>query len=141
MVSLSLGGDAIMTWRLKKKYYLPEHMKMKNIDTYDPSKPVRKGSKFFKQREALNILHGIISVQAFNAEKLKLYTAYKKSISVNCSPVITMNLKHGDYMIMDGDLIQKYYEVILNHAALLARLTDSSFSTRLSRLETSSALP
>ncbi len=112
VVSLSLGGDAVMTWRLKKKYYQPTHMQLKNINKHDATMPVFKGSKFWKERDDFNQRVSTLDAAEYKIEKEKLYKAYKANRSVNCAPLITITLKHGDYMIMDGDQIQKYYEVI-----------------------------
>lgn len=111
VASLSLGADCTMKWRLKKKYYLPKHMQMSKIDTYDPKKPVRRGSKFYVERKKLNAKYGKISATEFGEEKFKLFEAYNKSRSRNCPPLITIVLKHGDFMVMNGDVMQKYYEV------------------------------
>lgn len=125
VVSLSLGGDAIMTWRLKKEHYQPKHMQLKNINKYDPTKPVFKGSKFWQQRVAFNTRASTLNVAKYKIEKEELYKAYKANRSVNSSSLITITLRHGDYMIMNGDQIQKYYEVISDYVVLCLRLTDN----------------
>lgn len=128
MVSLSLGGDAVMTWRLKKKYYLPKHMQAKKIDKYDATKPVFKGSKLWEERDAFNKKASNlmrVNPAQYQVEKEELYKAYKASRSVNSSAVITITLRHGDYMIMDGDQIQKYYEVISKDVNSLWSPTDN----------------
>lgn len=125
VVSLSLGGDAIMTWRLKKQHYQPKHMQAKNINKYDPTKPVFKGSKFWKERNAFNQAASSLNAAKYKIEKEKLYKAYKANRSVNSSSLITITLRHGDYMIMNGDHIQKYYEVISGYVVPLLRLTNS----------------
>jgi len=125
VVSLSLGGDATMTWRLKKKYYQPKHMQMKNIGKYDAILPVFKGSKFWKERDNFNKVASTLDTEDYKIQKENLYKAYKAKISVNSSPVITLTLRHGDYMIMNGDQIQKYYEVISKDGLLSLSLTDN----------------
>jgi hypothetical protein len=125
VVSLSLGGDAVMTWRLKKKYYQPKHMQAKNIDKYNATMPVFKGSKFWKERDAFNEKASTLNAADYKIEKQKLYKAYKANRSVNSSSLITITLRHGDYMIMNGDQIQKYYEVISKDIVLLLPPTDN----------------
>ena len=102
-----------MQWRLKQKHYLPKHMEMENIDLYDPKKPVRPGSKFWEQRMTLNSSYNNkeVSRKQWKEMKSELYRAYKRSVKANCPVLISMQLRHGDYMIMNGDQIQKYYEV------------------------------
>ena len=100
-----------MKWRLKAKYYLPKHMQMKGIENYDPTKPVRPGSKFWKERMELNAKYQKITPIGFHRKKVQLYKAYHKSKAVNCPTLISFTLKHGDFMIMNGPIMQKYYEV------------------------------
>lgn len=114
-----------MTWRLKKEHYQPKHMQPKNIDTYNATMPVFKGSKFWKERGDFNEKASTLNAADYRIEKQKLYKAYKANRSVNSSPLITITLRHGDYMIMNGDQIQKYYEVISKDIVLSLPLTDN----------------
>ena len=115
-----------MQWRLKQKYYLPKHMEMENIDSYDPKKPVRPGSKFWERRTALNSAYNNkeMSRKDWKEMKADVYQAYKRSSKANCPVLISMQLRHGDYMIMNGDQIQKYYEVSCCRLCFLGSLVN-----------------
>ena len=110
VVSLSLGGEATMTFRMQSKYYAPNALLEKNIAKYDPRRKVVEGSKHWAERVALNDLHGSVADDEWEAAKKQLFTDYK-NVKGTRTPVLTIVLKHGDYLIQHGSDIQKYYEV------------------------------
>ena len=112
VITLSLGGEATMSFRMKEKYYFPKEMSEKNTATYDPKSEVVVGSKFWAERVALNDSFESATDDEWEAAKKKLFADYKTAKGSKTPPqVLTITLKHGDYLIMHGSDIQKYYEV------------------------------
>lgn len=123
VVSLSLGGEATMTYRMKAEYYAPKELLEKNIAKYDPTGKVIVGSKHWAERVALNDSYGKVDDDEWEAAKKQLFTDYKKAKGTRSPPqVLSIVLKHGDYLVMHGSDIQKYYEVISTHSLLSAIL-------------------
>lgn len=123
VVSLSLGGEATMTYRMKAEYYAPKELLEKNIAKYDPTGKVIVGSKHWAERVALNDSYGKVDDDEWEAAKKQLFTDYKKAKGTRSPPqVLSLVLKHGDYLVMHGSDIQKYYEVISTHSLLSAIL-------------------
>ena len=112
VVSLSLGGEATMTFRMKAGYYNPEALSGKNVAKYDPKRKVVVGSKHWAERAALNESHGNVDDDEWEVAKEQLFSDYKTAKGRRTPPeVLSIVLKHGDYLIMHGSDIQKYYEV------------------------------
>ena len=98
-----------MNFRMKAKYWLAQSL---TPETYDPELPVRTGSQAYKLRNAAN--------EHFKAGRLADYKAAKKELfhgkksetkKKNAPTVLTLELKHGDMVVMHGADIQKFYEV------------------------------
>jgi len=109
IATLSLGGDAIMTMRLKGRYWkFPKGM---TLDTYDPLAPVFPGSQLYKERMEVNDYFRAGDMQAFGIAKAELFRKLKKNNNAkNASPVLTMKLKMGDMIVMHGAEMQQYFE-------------------------------
>ena len=50
----------------------------------------------------------------FHRKKVQLYKAYHKSKAVNCPTLISFSLKHGDFMIMNGLIMQNHCSTCRN---------------------------
>ena len=110
IATLSLGGDATMTIRLKKRYY--EFPKGFALENYDPLAPIMPGSRLYKERIEINNYYRSGDVQGFEIAKAELFQNLKKSNLKNAAPILTMKLKMGDMVVMHGEEMQKYFEVI-----------------------------
>lgn len=94
-----------MMVRMKAAYYSGKTKAGK----YDPLAPVLPGCKAYDERVKLNSRWGKIPKHAWEEEKAALY---KKIGRIGNAPVLlTMQLNHGDMVVMHGAEMQKYYEV------------------------------
>ena len=143
IATVSLGGPATMTIRMKQKYLTGFSKKGKenvepedgenveesaetadkagkkaskkavkksgdnDANKYHPEYPLLTGSLFPNERIALNRLVG---TPYFNTEKDKLWAEVKKDKSKTGKKILTLNLQHGDMIVMHGAEFQKYYE-------------------------------
>ena len=111
IASLSLGGAATMTFRMKSKYYLPKNL---TPDKYNPEIPVQKGSQAWQLRTAVNDLFKAGRVAEYEVAKTDLFkflnkdSEKKKKHAPTC---LTLELRHGDMVVMHGAEIQKVWEV------------------------------
>lgn len=112
IATMSIGGDADMKLRMKDKWYSAKALK---IDTYDPTAQVIPGMQGWQDRLELNSMYGQVSEEDFDRAKATFFKnveagKYGKS---GTSPVfVTLRLKHGDITVMNGRLLQKYFEVV-----------------------------
>lgn len=109
IATLSLGGEADMTIRMKERYYSARRIK---FDPYDPNAPVIEGCQLYEKRRELNArIKGGCSDRVRRAHQAKLRKEVQK-ISRSSAPVIlNMRLHHGDMVVMHGSDMQKYFEV------------------------------
>lgn len=111
IASWSLGGAAIMSFKIKSKYWV---YKERVPENYDPELPVQDGSQSWKQRNALNDLYKAGRMQEYETAKKKLFDDLNKKgekTKKNGSAVLNLDLKHGDIVVMHGEDIQKLYDV------------------------------
>ena len=95
---------------MKENYYHPKMMR--DVSKYNPAEPVLEGSKLWEARRALNEQFGSLSSELFDKKKAKLYAQWGELKGGRKSPMLlSLKLKHGDFMVMHGADIQKYYEV------------------------------
>lgn len=105
VATLSLGGQAKMMIRMKATYYSGKT----KAGIYDPLAPVLPGCKCYEERVKLNSLYGKVSKVAFAEAKAKVY---KDMSRIGNAPVLlTLQLNHGDMVVMHGGEMQKFYEV------------------------------
>ena len=97
-----------MSFRMKSKHW---QLKDFNSDTYNPHAWVRPGSQAWEERNVINSLYASGDMQGFEAAKFELAKSLKKSRAQNGPALITLELKHGDMIVMHGEEIQKYFEV------------------------------
>ncbi|MCJ1470214.1 hypothetical protein MMC07_008859 [Pseudocyphellaria aurata] len=101
IATLSLGGNAIMTIRMKQKYY--------SAEKHDSVKPILRGCQMFDERVQLEAARVNLSSAAFAIKQAEFEKAAKNGRS-NCPPLVTLYLSHGDMVVMHGHDMQKYYE-------------------------------
>ncbi|MCJ1389057.1 hypothetical protein MMC18_001911 [Xylographa bjoerkii] len=106
VATLSLGGNAVMTLRMKGRYFTG----LTKGGAYDHKEPVLPGSFLETERRSLNTLHSRVSESKFDAMRKTVYSTSKHRTPRNGPPILTMHLSHGDIVIMHGAEMQKYYE-------------------------------
>ena len=100
-----------MTFRMKSKYYLPKDL---TPNKYNPELPVQKGSQAWQLREAVNEHFKAGRMAEYEAAKQDLFnflnkdSEKKKKHAPTC---LTLELRHGDMVVMHGAEIQKVWEV------------------------------
>lgn len=93
-----------MMIRMKAAYYSGKTKAGK----YDPLAPVLPGCKGYEERLQLNALYGKVAREEFEAAKARMY---EKIGRIGNPPILlTMQLNHGDMVVMHGEAMQKYYE-------------------------------
>ena len=108
IASLSLGGAATMTFRMKAKYYLPKNL---TPDNYDP---VQKGSQAWQLREAVNAHFKNGELAEYEAKKKELFVFLNRDAEKkkkHAPTALTLELRHGDMVVMHGAEIQRVWEV------------------------------
>lgn len=108
IVTFSLGSNATMTIRMKGKYYLGATGN--NLKTYDPNQEIVEGCVAPEYREYMNE-----NWSSWTSKKQTTEFGILKSMrpgnSLSPPVVFKTTLAHGDYIVMHGDDLQKYYEV------------------------------
>ena len=102
-----------MRWRLKTRYWTG-FRDQKRLH-YDPEQPILPGCHKPEERRKLNKMAKTMSEKDLNAAARKLL-AFDKDKNGKEKPksspvVLELDLRHGDYMVMHGADMQKYYEV------------------------------
>ena len=108
VASLSLGCPARMKWRLKMKYWCG--FKDKKQKHYDPCLPIVPGCRKPEERHRLNELAKTLSAAELDAAAQKALS-YEPGKPKTPPVILELDLRHGDYMVMHGALMQVYYEV------------------------------
>lgn len=95
-----------MMLRMKERYWkgLTKNKK------YNPKEPILPGAALEQERKILNASYGKISDEEFERRRAVIYNANVSALR-SPKPVLTMNLKHGDIVVMHGAEMQKYFEV------------------------------
>lgn len=109
IATLSLGGEADMTIRMKERYYSARRIK---FDPYDPNAPAIEGCQLYDERLKLNarIKNGC-SEKVRRDEENKLRRKAQEHSRTNGPVILKMRLHHGDMVVMHGSEMQKYFEV------------------------------
>jgi len=106
IATLSLGGGAKMTFKMKDRYYKG----LTKTGRYDPTEFVPPGAALYNERRALNQLYGTMPNAQFDILRRQLYAS--NAAAFKSSPIlVTAYLSHGDIIIMNGAAMQKYYVV------------------------------
>ena len=111
IASLSLGGAATMTFRMKSKHWLAKGL---TAGTYDPETQVWAGSQGWKSRIAANEHYRAGRTAEYEEAKsdlLKFLNKDSEKRKKNGPIMLTLELKHGDMVVMHGEQIQQVHEV------------------------------
>ncbi len=114
VMSLSLGCPALMSWRMKSKYFSGFVNKTRN--RYDPTIPILPGCFKPEKREELNAMASTMTPDELTRKAKELL----KGCPLSPPVVLKMKLRHGDIMGMHGVDLQKYYEVSCHPVAIYA---------------------
>ncbi|EAS30635.2 uncharacterized protein CIMG_11674 [Coccidioides immitis RS] len=104
VATLSIGAPATMLIRMKGKYFRVPEPKKKNIA---PNDLVLPGCAMEKERRELKMLYeneGITCAEYWDA------LARLKSSRKEAKPMCSLDLHHGDMVVMHGANLQKYFE-------------------------------
>lgn len=120
-----------MSIRMKGKFYYC----LKNLTptNYDPMAEVERGTHLYKERLKLTKLFMKArqqeedgeeqheeSYQAYQVAKAALFDQLKKDKNKKSAPtILTMELKHGDIVVMHGHDLQARYEVRTNNVSII----------------------
>jgi alkylated DNA repair dioxygenase AlkB len=118
IATLSLGAPGTMRIRMKARHY---HGVSSVAGLYDDAAPI-PGCQQYEARLALEP-----SLDALKTSDTKAYNARRKQIPKqlglsnrgNARDALTMQLGHGDIVIMHGADVQKYYEHAVEHSGKL----------------------
>ncbi|OXV10959.1 hypothetical protein Egran_01280 [Elaphomyces granulatus] len=107
VTTLSLGGRATMKVRMKREYYLGFH---KSRDDLVKDDPVLVGCCKYEERIALKgeFDNRSITKEQYDQRRTEIFKTVIKPGQVK--PLIEMRLQHGDFVVMHGANLQKYYE-------------------------------
>ena len=114
IASLSLGGAATMNFRMKSKHWIAKGLTAEN---YNPELLVPPGSQAWEMRIAANDFHKAGLVEEFEAARAKLFRFLAKDSEKrrrNGPIALTLELRHGDMVVMHGEQIQEIYEVSIS---------------------------
>ncbi|KAI9802588.1 MAG: hypothetical protein M1833_001662 [Piccolia ochrophora] len=108
IATLSLGSPAVMHLRLKQKHFLGM-TKANVLETKNEPVP---GCLLYEERKALFDARKNLSEEQLNlrVENLKARLKMEFKSRRNAPIALSMQLKHGDIVIMHGAEMQKYYE-------------------------------
>lgn len=126
IASLSLGGAAAMNFKMKSKHWIAKGLTAGN---YDPKLWVVPGCQASKERIAVNELFKAGRMEEYEAAKKELFKLLNKDSEKrrkNGPIVLTLELRHGDMVVMHGEQIQEIYEVSINVYEALLKLISSS---------------
>lgn len=127
IATLSLGGPSEMKIRMKEKYFRGQSKSGKLL-AHDP---VLDGCLFSAERQALKeeFENGELSIEEYHQF---LRETLKGCHSREARACVTLHLRHGDIVVMNGECFQKYYEVCLPRPRVYgSTLTTNSIRLRL----------
>ncbi|KAL4892187.1 2OG-Fe(II) oxygenase superfamily-domain-containing protein [Aspergillus ambiguus] len=105
IATLSLGAKSTMLIRMKYKYYngVSRAGKLLDID------PVLPSCRMQHERQLLTEQFQRGEIARADYDILR-WSTIKKTRHTEASPIIKMELNHGDLVVMHGEELQKYYE-------------------------------
>lgn len=106
IATLSLGGKATMSIRMKDKYYNGFSASKKLV----ADDPILAGCAKYEDKKALerHLQNAQIDQAEYDKQRAALASGIKRR---ECPPMCVMELNHGDLVVMHGALLQKYFEV------------------------------
>lgn len=104
VATFSLGGNASMKFRMKDRYY-KGHSKTGQVY---PNDPVLPGCFMEKDRHDLLQQKETLSAYDYSVLLSELITQHK---SKKASEILHLELAHGDFVVMHGADMQRYFEV------------------------------
>lgn len=109
-----------MQFRIKSKYWSMHNLTANN---YDPKAWVLPGSQAWKMRLAVNKHYKVGRTAEYEASKAELIAHLNRTNKTktgndttkkgNGTVSLTLELRHGDLVVMHGERIQKIYEVCI----------------------------
>ncbi|KAK2766113.1 hypothetical protein FQN54_007628 [Arachnomyces sp. PD_36] len=105
IATLSLGGKATMSIRMKDKYYNGCTAAKKLV----ADDPILVGCAKFQEKKALEqeFQNGNIDQAGYDRRRGAIVFGVKRR---ECPAMCVMELNHGDLVVMHGSLLQKYFE-------------------------------
>ncbi|EED12933.1 hypothetical protein TSTA_054450 [Talaromyces stipitatus ATCC 10500] len=105
IATLSLGANATMKFRLKDQYF--RGSSRSHVLVADDA--VLPGCENYEERKELKAQRnaGELTKDEYSKHRMRLAKAVTKNEG---SSLITLDLRHGDMVVMHGSLLQKYYE-------------------------------
>lgn len=105
-----------MGFRMKAKHWLFQESQAKQ---YNPNLPVRPGSQLWQTRMTINQHYKAGRMKEYKDGKdalLRTLTTKPETNKKNAPTVLTLELRHGDMVVMHGEEIQKIFEVCASFA-------------------------
>ncbi|KAI4931669.1 hypothetical protein J4E85_004264 [Alternaria conjuncta] len=118
IATLSLGAPGTMRIRMKARHY---HGVSSVAGLYDDAAPI-PGCEHYDARLAVQPSLDALKTsdsKAYNARRKQIPKQLKLSNRGNARDALTMQLGHGDIVIMHGADVQKYYEHAVEHSGKL----------------------
>ncbi|KAL1794308.1 hypothetical protein ACET3X_007729 [Alternaria dauci] len=118
IATLSLGAPGTMRIRMKARHY---HGVSSGAGLYDDAAPI-PGCQQYEARLALQPSLDVLKrsdTKTWNARRRQIPKELGLTNRGNAKDVLTMQLGHGDIVIMHGADVQKYYEHAVEHAGKL----------------------
>ena len=114
-----------MTFRIKSKHWQSkDKVSDKKIlsDKYDPTAFVRPGSQAWEMRAAVNELYRAGHIDKYKQAKEELGKALVKDKHQNAPTTLSLELRHGDLVVMHGAELHKIHEVCSLSVRVLSQM-------------------
>lgn len=121
-----------MHFRLKSKHWVAKGIAEGN---HDPTRPVRPGSQQWRLRAAANDLYNAGRMPEYETAKrelIALLSSKAERKAKNGPKILSLELRHGDMVVMHGERIQELYEV--KRSSFLGRPFFTHMYTKLTGL-------
>ncbi|KAI2486135.1 2OG-FeII-Oxy-2 domain containing protein [Pyrenophora tritici-repentis] len=119
IATLSLGAPGTMRIRMKARQY---HGISSNTGLYDDAPPI-PGCQKYEDRLALqpelDALKQLVDTKPYNSRRKQIPKELGLNIRGQAKEVLTMQLGHGDIVMMHGAEVQQYYEHAVEHEGSL----------------------
>lgn len=119
IATLSLGAPGTMRIRMKARHF---HGVSSNAGLYDDAPPI-PGCQKYEDRLAvqhdLDALKQLVDTKPYAARRKQIPKQLGLNSRGQAKDVLTMQLGHGDVVVMHGAEVQRYYEHAVEHAGSL----------------------